>query len=305
MKPVTAMLTTLCAAAVLICGATAGADLLLYDGFPAGGENPAADQYQSEPASTDGADNDALHGQAPDLTGFNTADAWSNQDRVAATVYPRVNSTGLEWSNDAETQFLITTEGSAEIFRDGTATGDQSKAVTRDTTGIEVGEEFFVSGLFQFVEGTAGTLRVVTGIGEGFGDRENFIGFNAAGNLVAGTDGDSGASDETFAADTAHLIIARFRDDSPRVVDLWANPADLTDPGAPDYTFAADHFSGFDVDAIMLRAETGGGVANPSFIFDEVRVGETFGSVTPWIPEPATMGLMGVGGLAVLLKRRR
>ena len=38
--------------------------------------------------------------------------------------------------------------------------------------------------------------------------------------------------------------------------------------------------------------------------FDEVRVGESWSDVTV-VPEPATMALMGLGGLGVLLRRRR
>ncbi|MCC5830323.1 MAG: PEP-CTERM sorting domain-containing protein [Phycisphaeraceae bacterium] len=296
----------------LLLGAAAdpaSASLILYDGFPAGGDSPTAGQYQSEPASTTGANNDALHGQGPDLLGFSSADAWSNQSPVAATVYPRVNSTGLEWSNAAGTQFLITAEGAAEIFRDGSSTGDLAKGVIRDVSPAlgGLGATYYMSGLLQFSEGTEGTVRLVVGRQQAGGPREHFFGFNSDGNLIAGSDtGQFGISSEVFDADTAHLIIARFHDGGigNRSVDVWINPQDLTDPGAANYTFDADHATVLNLNALRLFAETGQGVQDPSFIFDEIRLGTSFAAVTPWIPEPASLALLGISGL-VLLRRRR
>lgn len=299
--------------APLLVASQAFATLLAYDGFLAGGSNPSATEYQSEPASTNGANNDALHGQAPARLGFSTANAWFNQDNVALSVYPRINSTGLTWT-DSQGQSLITNEGAAEIFRTGTNSTNQAKGVRRNaipTTGTPptggLGETFYMSGLMQFSAGTAGTMRWVVGSGQTSGPREHFIGFNATGNLIAGTDATFGTSAEVFAADTTHLLIARFHDGGQgnRTVEVWANPENLTNPGNADYTFAADHFQGHDLSALRLLAQTGMSVQNPSFIFDEARLGYSFDSVAP-IPEPATYALIlsGLALGAVILRRR-
>ncbi|MCC5848106.1 MAG: PEP-CTERM sorting domain-containing protein [Verrucomicrobia bacterium] len=295
--------------AVLMVAAQASASLLAYDGFLAGGEFPAANEYQSEPASTNGTNNDALHGQAPDRLGFSTENAWVNQDSVAASVYPRVNSTGLTWTNQTGTESLITTAGALEIFRSGSASGGQTKGVRRNaipTTG-GLGDTFYMSGLLQFSPGTAGSMRWQVGSSQTGGPREHFFGFNASGNLVAGTGNTFGTSTDVFAADTTHLVIARFHDGGQgnRTVQVWANPASLTNPGTADYTFAADHFGGHNLNALILRGETGNSVQDPSFIFDEARLGFSFESVAP-IPEPGTLMLLviAMGTLAIFRRRK-
>ncbi len=86
---------------------------------------------------------------------------------------------------------------------------------------------------------------------------------------------------------------------------LWLNP-DLYEPmGDPDFTHTEDWgivvgcpswgFFGFELRQSFNYPQ--------SVLVDELRFGESWAAVT--IPEPATLGLLGIGGLAVVLKRRR
>lgn len=84
------------------------------------------------------------------------------------------------------------------------------------------------------------------------------------------------------------------------VVDLYVNPAALggAAPAVPTASIAMD--SGFGVRSIAWYPGRDPGMGD----LDEMRLGTTYASVTPVIPEPAGLGLLAVGG-AVLVRRRR
>ena len=309
-----------CATLLTLCSAVfslqAGATLLLYDGFAAGGEFPGAGQYQSSPASTNGSNNDSLFGQSPELTGFDGGNDWGGVpvNNFAATVYPRVNNTGLTY------QDLVTTPGSVEIFRDGSTSGDSFKRISRNTEPDSIGdggdpERFFMSALYRFTPGNEGYIRIDT-IGPGDApDRNHSIGFNSSGQFTTLTDGTpDGATAGIFNAGATHMVVVEYIDPGfgapdPREVNFWINPVDLTDPNAgaeATGTFATNWAAGNIFGSLTLIAQTGDGLENPSFEFDEIRIGHSWDVVTP-IPEPGSLVLLGIalGSLWVFRRRNR
>jgi len=84
---------------------------------------------------------------------------------------------------------------------------------------------------------------------------------------------------------------------SSNVVSLWVNPTlGVTPSGAPDsYVSASTNMN-------ILYYSTRTSAAN-ILEFDELRIGETYADVTPFVvPEPALLGVLALGGL--LLRRR-
>ena len=91
---------------------------------------------------------------------------------------------------------------------------------------------------------------------------------------------------------------------------LWVNPADLT--SQPALSTATTNTLGlFDYSFDRLRIFVGGN-ANTTQRYGELyvsdyRLGETWGDVTPYtpVPEPAVACLVGLGGLALVLRWKR
>lgn len=83
---------------------------------------------------------------------------------------------------------------------------------------------------------------------------------------------------------------------------LWID-SDGTDFATPDMTLVGHSNTGIDAFFIRQAAPFAGGTA--SYTIDNLVVGEDFSDVTPTaIPEPATMSLLGLGALAMVLRRK-
>jgi hypothetical protein len=155
------------------------------------------------------------------------------------------------------------------------------------------------------------------------------VGVNASGQLTAEakqtvTNGETySGTGPSMAEGIAHMMLVRLEDDGGTdTMHVWLDPdldsepalntADITLDNSAGGSFYVAGNSDYKLDAIGLSAtlQNGDGSgnavpANEDFAyFDEVRVGETFADVTP-IPEPATMSLLAIGGLALGLRRRR
>ncbi|MGJ8656623.1 MAG: PEP-CTERM sorting domain-containing protein [Akkermansiaceae bacterium] len=123
----------------------------------------------------------------------------------------------------------------------------------------------------------------------------NGIGFRAA---------NDGAFDAELSATRnldVNLFVIKLELSSTAASDsatVWMNPTTGTagDPASGGVTV-----SGFDItfDTIALARFAGDGTT-----WDELRVGDTFLDVTP-VPEPSSTALLGLGGLALILRRRK
>jgi len=105
-----------------------------------------------------------------------------------------------------------------------------------------------------------------------------------------------------------HLMVMKFEFNpaDPDAVTLFMDPTDSEEsnwtPAAqvsvPTSDLFITHHS-----AITNFTFSGGGHIPGQF--DEVRWGDTFADVTPFIPEPTSLALLGIGSLSMVLVRRR
>ncbi len=100
---------------------------------------------------------------------------------------------------------------------------------------------------------------------------------------------------------TASYLVVSELNLGTGAMTTWLNPTDLENVSSggalATLTGTATSFADMTGFIFSLGGEEAGTI-------DEIRIGTTIGDVTP-IPEPATLGLMGVFGVAVLFIRRR
>lgn len=177
------------------------------------------------------------------------------------------------------------------------------ETIGRTFTGTTTGSDYYFSFSLNF-SSLAGS-----GLNRFFGGLEN----GTAARLVIGATSDGATSGGYFlglggnftalngvgttelSLDTVYNVVGYYSNDDGSS-KLWINPTAETDPTY--YTTTASSTAG--TDAFFFRASSTGGNA----AFDNLLVGESFADVTA-IPEPATLGFMGIGLLAVFFARRR
>jgi len=143
-------------------------------------------------------------------------------------------------------------------------------------------------------------------------------GYTISGDAHQGTGADLTYWPNAISMDTTYMVIARYRKDPNGAyydgtvynkynrynrLDVWVNPDSTDGPGTEDFTSEWDLTSipkADTFDGAMLWAwsslDAGDVVA-----IDEYALGTTWADV---IPEPATMSLLALGGLALLHRRK-
>ena len=130
---------------------------------------------------------------------------------------------------------------------------------------------------------------------------------NLGGDLVAGLQGTAGTTNANTAFVNNELLFAVARITIPPtgnpVVDAWVNPDLSTDlsgiaVGGGDSTLTRGYSGLTSVDRVNVYSHNDNAIA-----IDEIRVATTWAEVT--VPEPATMVLLAMGGVGMLLRRRR
>jgi hypothetical protein len=187
--------------------------------------------------------------------------------------------------------------------------GSFTKGIYLNVSGLDAAGGFWMSTLFQVsavVPGSSGHFGTVA-LYEGGSEKLNMgtETFNFADNQYRLTGGaidssktpDNGISSGVAVDADTHLLAMQYDpSDTGNELKIWVDPdfsALATAPDASGPAFAAELAN---IDSLALR---GGGSAVA--LLDNIYLGNN----SPFIPEPASLALVGLGGLCLLARRKR
>ena len=287
---------SLCILAGLALGASASAAPLFYEPFLTGSDASAGEYSLA-----------LLPGQGPTIAGATGTWGISNADQ-STSVNGRVTGTGLSYAG------LPSAGGAAESFRNGSATFTGTfyfKRPAAQPQTLDVSETLYFSGLVSFASGKK------VGIGVQFENRDGFgVGFDSDGKAgIFVGDSFSGKTAGTYLPDTTYFIVGKMtptggagNTGAGELIELLAiNPVDLATEPAGNVTSSSQNVWGENVgtdDITNFLFIATKSTSNVAATADEIRVGKSWADVTATVPEPATMGLLGLAGLVGLRRRR-
>ena len=235
--------------------------------------------------------------------------AWNYKTNSPAGDAYKVIATGLT----APSGFKTATGGAAAKL----ASGNDSYSTYTGAPAATAGNSIYYSFLFsstQTVVTAASTAGRITAIGAAYGADYATIRYDKVANdnfyklsLVPRGSGTGLQLPDQLAMGSTYLIVVSYTyvtGTANDTVRVWLNPDSATFNAGTAPTAALTGTASTDLTAVFDSIRLGGQSGAPNTVMiDELRVGTTWADVTP-IPEPATIGMLGLGAIITLLVRR-
>lgn len=208
--------------------------------------------------------------------------------------------TGGWVSSSGTASTLLVASGQAVLKEDGSAPEDLNKSFPNSAGDMYFGADFTVDDLGTPYVGTDNEYFIhFKDTGFNFSARVDIVAAAGGGDFSVGLGTDESTADVTWATDltyaTTYRLVVKY-DQVINQAEMWINPVSAASTSAlgEDRPFAGDVVS-----AIGIRESFSS--AGETVRVDNIVVGTTFGDVL--VPEPASLALMGLGGLAMLRRK--
>ena len=160
--------------------------------------------------------------------------------------------------------------------------------------GLQAGSgTYYVSFIVQRVTGSSSGYGGVS-LFSGDGSEHFFIGQrNDQSTFGIQRSGGPGGNSGTAASTLSFLVMKIVMNGSSSSASLFVNPTLGVEPGSADVSI--NNVNAFSFDTIRIQS---GNTGNPTFAFDELRIGTSYSDVAP-VPEPVNVALTIFGFLIV------
>jgi hypothetical protein len=242
------------------------------------------------------------------LTGFASAELVAMEDFATCTAGSSLTYQGAGsgwdggWGMTSAGELKVYDDNGNKVARAGGGYGSKQWLYAVRKMSTELTDTFYFSCRIKADSNTALSGRIA--FADGMTDSDNAqAGFNWSHYFLngPGNSGYEGPGDQFFGGDYV-TIVGRLSNytTSTSTIEMWVNPTGV-ETAAYYFSDTSSGTALTKVDHVLLKSSEA--MDSNTISYDDIRIGTEWGDVA--VPEPATMSLLGLGGLGVLLRRKR